>query len=43
VIVWAEPGKAPLVMTTISPGRIAPLADALAEYLDRNPGDPGTG
>jgi hypothetical protein len=39
VIVWTEPGKAPLVMTTISPDRIAPLAAALAEYLG---GDPAT-
>jgi hypothetical protein len=36
-IVWAEPGKAPLIMTTIAPGRLPLLAEALAGYLDGNP------
>ncbi len=36
-LVWVEPGKTPLIMTTIAPDRIAPLAAALAEYLDGNP------
>jgi hypothetical protein len=38
VIVWAEPGKVPLVMTTISPDRIAALADALNKHLAGQPG-----
>lgn len=33
-IVWAEPGKVPLVMTTIAPERLPLLAEALAGYLD---------
>ena len=39
VIVWAEPGKAPLVMTTISPEPSSPgLADALNKHLAGQPG-----
>ena len=41
VIVWAEPGKVPLVMTTISPDRIAALADALNKHLAGQPGRRG--
>jgi hypothetical protein len=37
VIVWAEPGKVPLVMTTISPDRLPALAEALSKYLAGQP------
>ena len=41
VIVWWEPGKPELVMTTIAPERIEALAAALAEYLAGGPADAG--
>jgi hypothetical protein len=39
VIVWAEPGKVPLVMTTIAADRLPRLAEALTGYLDVDPAD----
>jgi hypothetical protein len=38
VIVWAEPGRVPLVMTTITPERLPLLADALNKHLAGQPG-----
>jgi hypothetical protein len=38
-IVWVEPGKPELVMTTIAAGRIEALAAALAEYVAGGPAD----
>jgi hypothetical protein len=32
-IVWCEPGRPPLIMTTISPDRLPLLARALSAYL----------
>ena len=32
-IVWCEPGKPPLIMTTIAPERLPLLAAALNEHL----------
>jgi hypothetical protein len=37
VIVWVEPGKPPLTMTTIAAGRLPLLAEALNEHLAGNP------
>ena len=41
VIVWCEPGKPDLVMTTIAAGRLPALAQALDEHLAG--GMPGAG
>jgi hypothetical protein len=38
-LVWVEPGKVPLVMTTIAADRLPRLAAALAGYLGGNPAD----
>ena len=32
-LVWVEPGRTPLIMTTIAPERLPALAEALSEYL----------
>ena len=39
-IVWIEPGKPALVMTTIHPTRLALLAEALNMYLSGDPAGP---
>jgi hypothetical protein len=36
-IVWAEPGRPPLIMTTITAERIPALAEALTKYLAASP------
>ena len=36
-IVWVEPGQPPQMMTTIAPGRIPLLAEALNMYLSSDP------
>jgi hypothetical protein len=41
VIVWAEPGKVPLVMTTIAADRLPLLAEALDTALADDPAGPG--
>ena len=41
VIVWCEPGKPELVMTTIAAGRLGLLAEALNEHLAGGPADAG--
>jgi hypothetical protein len=38
-LVWVEPGKTPLIMTTIAAERLPLLAEALTGYLDGNPAD----
>jgi len=40
-LVWVEPGRVPLVMTTIAPERLPLLADALNRHLaDGSPPTP---